>query len=132
MHAENHLPGPCLVLDAERGEIFVKPLLVAVQLLEDFFFSSRRRHTRCLSDWSSDVCSSDLSSMTTPSGPMPTTGPSLPTCSRSCRPMPWKPVSEAPTESVNSVFGKAASHRFFTEIGRASCRERVMISVGAN
>src|SRR5205814_3169730 len=24
-------------------------------------FSSRRRHTRCLSDWSSDVCSSDLS-----------------------------------------------------------------------
>src|ERR1035438_10343755 len=25
------------------------------------FFSSRRRHTRCLSDWSSDVCSSDLS-----------------------------------------------------------------------
>src|SRR5947199_8991488 len=26
----------------------------------NFFFSSRRRHTRCLSDWSSDVCSSDL------------------------------------------------------------------------
>src|SRR3989449_2357573 len=26
-----------------------------------FFFSSRRRHTRCSSDWSSDVCSSDLS-----------------------------------------------------------------------
>src|ERR1039458_5346326 len=28
-----------------------------------FFFSSRRRHTRCLSDWSSDVCSSDLARM---------------------------------------------------------------------
>src|SRR5947199_4894064 len=28
-----------------------------------FFFSSRRRHTRCLSDWSSDVCSSDLNTM---------------------------------------------------------------------
>src|SRR5262245_62228275 len=28
--------------------------------LVSFFFSSRRRHTRCLSDWSSDVCSSDL------------------------------------------------------------------------
>ena len=26
-----------------------------------FFFSSRRRHTRCICDWSSDVCSSDLS-----------------------------------------------------------------------
>mgnify|MGYP007116846178 CR=1 FL=1 len=25
-----------------------------------FCYSSRRRHTRCLSDWSSDVCSSDL------------------------------------------------------------------------
>src|SRR5699024_11466693 len=27
-----------------------------------FFFSSRRRHTRSKRDWSSDVCSSDLSS----------------------------------------------------------------------
>src|SRR5262249_57718923 len=25
-----------------------------------FFFSSRRRHARLVSDWSSDVCSSDL------------------------------------------------------------------------
>src|SRR5574341_1740877 len=25
-----------------------------------FFFSSRRRHTRLVGDWSSDVCSSDL------------------------------------------------------------------------
>src|SRR5205814_9627700 len=28
--------------------------------IKHFYFSSRRRHTRCLSDWSSDVCSSDL------------------------------------------------------------------------
>src|SRR5687768_856934 len=26
---------------------------------QKFFFSSRRRHTRCSRDWSSDVCSSD-------------------------------------------------------------------------
>src|SRR5205814_7955001 len=32
----------------------------AGQVVSVFFFSSRRRHTRCLSDWSSDVCSSDL------------------------------------------------------------------------
>src|ERR1035438_1865518 len=32
----------------------------AATLISFFFFSSRRRHTRCLSDWSSDVCSSDL------------------------------------------------------------------------
>src|SRR5260221_4868020 len=30
-------------------------------LVLSFFFSSRRRHTRSLCDWSSDVCSSDLS-----------------------------------------------------------------------
>src|SRR3989449_11085031 len=30
-----------------------------------FFFSSRRRHTRCSRDWSSDVCSSDLWVFTT-------------------------------------------------------------------
>src|SRR5690554_5551321 len=35
-----------------------------------FFFSSRRRHTRCGRDWSSDVCSSDL--------PRLTGGPSFP------------------------------------------------------
>src|SRR5256884_8544418 len=29
-------------------------------MLVRFFFSSRRRHTRCSRDWSSDVCSSDL------------------------------------------------------------------------
>src|SRR6267378_6944261 len=29
-------------------------------MLNFFFFSSRRRHTRSLRDWSSDVCSSDL------------------------------------------------------------------------
>src|SRR5438045_9125976 len=37
-----------------------------VSLLLYFFFSSRRRHTRCLSDWSSDVCSSDLRQSQTP------------------------------------------------------------------
>ena len=29
-----------------------------------FFFSSRRRHTRYIGDWSSDVCSSDLRDIT--------------------------------------------------------------------
>src|SRR5262245_62901987 len=29
-------------------------------LLLAFFFASGRRHTTCVSDWSSDVCSSDL------------------------------------------------------------------------
>src|SRR5438034_1891828 len=38
--------------------LFVAPC--AVFLGSFFFFSSRRRHTRSLCDWSSDVCSSDL------------------------------------------------------------------------
>src|SRR5256886_5156999 len=33
-----------------------------------FFFSSRRRHTRFDCDWSSDVCSSDLTSVLDPAG----------------------------------------------------------------
>src|SRR2546429_1750740 len=33
-----------------------------------FFFSSRRRHTRCSRDWSSDVCSSDLAQLAALSG----------------------------------------------------------------
>src|SRR5436190_217476 len=42
--------------------------------LLEFFFSSRRRHTRSLCDWSSDVCSSDLATgkvteWPSPSGP---------------------------------------------------------------
>src|SRR3546814_10858036 len=37
-------------------------MLVDVLRVLPFFFSSRRRHTRCaLVTWSSDVCSSDLS-----------------------------------------------------------------------
>src|SRR3989304_8511956 len=32
----------------------------AWRILFCFVFSSRRRHTRCSRDWSSDVCSSDL------------------------------------------------------------------------
>src|SRR5215475_15777206 len=32
-----------------------------MEILVFFFFSSRRRHTRFSRDWSSDVCSSDLS-----------------------------------------------------------------------
>src|SRR6266542_5864284 len=35
-------------------------LLTWASLCDFFFFSSRRRHTRCYRDWSSDVCSSDL------------------------------------------------------------------------
>src|SRR5207245_5143797 len=40
-------------------------------VLDIFFFSSRRRHTRCYRDWSSDVCSSDLLSVRPAVLPLP-------------------------------------------------------------
>src|SRR5215469_18288156 len=60
-----------------------------------FFFSSRRRHTRSLRDWSSDVCSSDL---------------------------PWSAIGVVrQTGSTNADLLDLASRG---KIGRASCRER--------
>src|SRR5256884_5546350 len=40
-----------------------RPACPSVGFRSVFFFSSRRRHTRCSRDWSSDVCSSDLREM---------------------------------------------------------------------
>src|SRR5476651_2831748 len=45
---------------SEDGSSLVHPYETTLWIL--FFFSSRRRHTRYLRDWSSDVCSSDLGS----------------------------------------------------------------------
>src|SRR5262245_64442401 len=42
-----------------RGLVSLNQVIKEIICLQ-FYFSSRRRHTRCLSDWSSDVCSSDL------------------------------------------------------------------------
>src|SRR5438132_9250470 len=40
--------------------------MIVLILAYVFFFSSRRRHTRSLCDWSSDVCSSDLENASHP------------------------------------------------------------------
>src|SRR5262245_64550885 len=52
------LTSHCLLL--HRFFLFSLFLYTILSFPFFFFFSSRRRHTRCLSDWSSDVCSSDL------------------------------------------------------------------------
>src|SRR5205085_5784275 len=96
-----------------------------ISLLDCFFFSSRRRHTRFDCDWSSDVCSSDLG---TPS----TCG----TCSEYLehynaeRPHQARgnvPLPEADEEPRVLPFpsGKVKCREAGGEIGRASCRERV-------
>src|SRR5216684_7684460 len=43
-----------------------------------FFFSSRRRHTSCSRDWSSDVCSSDLAGRAPDRPPQPHKCPQRP------------------------------------------------------
>src|SRR2546429_2612640 len=47
------------VLDADSSQIAVIEDVKRGRNLAVVFFSSRRRHTRCSRDWSSDVCSSD-------------------------------------------------------------------------
>src|SRR5204862_2677204 len=42
------------------ASLFLYTVIFDFPLSFFFFFSSRRRHTRSLRDWSSDVCSSDL------------------------------------------------------------------------
>src|SRR5438045_8589145 len=82
------------------------------------FFSSRRRHTRCLSDWSSDVCSSDLNARHVPDWvAWPTSKAHAAGClprSDSFRPDPDLPPGAGATPE---------------EIGRASCRERGWLHV---
>src|SRR5690625_7752450 len=82
------------------------------------FFSSRRRHTRWPRDWSSDVCSSDLSlevyeANWTPSFP-----------AEFERRRGYDPL---PSLYLLEVAGTGAEE---FQIGRASCRERVRISDG--
>src|SRR5438270_11624207 len=62
-----------------------------------FFFSSRRRHTRFDCDWSSDVCSSDLSLT------------------------PGQALVGVVQQELASLMGADLG----PEIGRASCRESV-------
>src|SRR5207245_3386175 len=73
---------------ADVENVFLFDCLVSVVF---FFFSSRRRHTRCYRDWSSDVCSSDLADLLddpgehsyVPPGPPPRRSGREPSVSRS-------------------------------------------------
>src|SRR3989442_11174465 len=89
-----------------------------------FFFSSRRRHTRCGRDWSSDVCSSDLAQEGL-----------LRYQNVAEQPFLRNVVVEGRLDSrqldvvlpqaravVRSLHGQ---YKLINEIGRASCRERV-------
>src|SRR5699024_11766581 len=78
-------------------------------IIQLFFFSSRRRHTRSKRDWSSDVCSSDL-----------VLEPDY---------LPVYNSEESSSAPVMCFPANVDSEEYETlewvEIGRASCRERV-------
>src|SRR5256885_9165347 len=84
------------------------------------FFSSRRRNTRLQGDWSSDVCSSNLTRVRIPS-PDDVRGHYL--------------VRETLETQAAKLFATVASPAerlgLQKKIGRASCRERGKISVVA-
>src|SRR5262249_59171379 len=93
------------------------------------FFSSRRGHTRLVSDWSSDVCSSDLY-MSIDSGAIAVSAPRI-TISRSlratgsdCRVPALVTVVMGGYLSVTWSGGSDRGDGLLVEIGRASCRGR--------
>src|SRR2546429_3306531 len=90
-----------------------------------FFFSSRRRHTRCSRDWSSDVCSSDLTNTASYiiKGNVPRVRERL-------LKVPMSQVLISAITEAELLFGAARKReavrlKTAIEIGRASCRERV-------
>src|SRR5688500_19897579 len=88
-----------------------------------FFFSSRRRHTRLQGDWSSDVCSSDLL--------MKSVFDQL-----DVQPQTVEITDRRTQQKVRVIVNKFVMQYIvannigttITEIGRASCRERVEIT----
>src|SRR5262245_62871488 len=84
--------------------------LVFVRFVFFFFFSSRRRHTRCLSDWSSDVCSSDLIPRPIPLAPPVTTATS-PSSRNSERGSPTRGIVQRGMVSPGRIRMSRARHR---------------------
>src|SRR3712207_8669649 len=95
----------------------------------DFFFSSRARHTRYWRVWSSDVCSSDLH-VGVEQEPRAGAGSALRDEERVAR---RERVDGSGVDGAQLAVGGLAlvRHAERDQIGRASCRERVKISVGA-
>src|SRR5437762_5709118 len=93
-----------------------------------FFFSSRRRHTRYIGDWSSDVCSSDLLDFTefTLGGTGIGTGATQLQINSGVRPQVL-----ADGKTVRYYVAGVPTDESQVKIGRASCRERGTRSVAA-
>src|SRR5437763_16970119 len=84
-----------------------------------FLFSSRRRHTRYIGDWSSDVCSSDLQVCVTLDPTQAATCLAL--CDVECG------NANPPARCTGEANATCPGGK---KIGRASCRERAEMSRG--
>src|SRR5947199_2550148 len=102
----------------------------AVFLMFGFFFSSRRRHTRCLSDWSSDVCSSDLAATARIGPGLGDAQGTLDAVKEIVRSVSLPLVVDADAIRAVAADPKCLAGKRAVKIGRASCRERGEISVG--
>src|SRR5260221_656140 len=86
-----------------------------------FFFSSRRRHTRSLCDWSSDVCSSDLCIRARCCfDTRRCSAIAVPTCSSRSRRESTGPPREAKAKSGRAVWTSRSEER---RVGK-ECRSR--------
>src|SRR5262249_57985925 len=102
------------------------PLLQLVCVASYFFFSSRRRHTRLVSDWSSDVCSSDLRCSAQP--PPCSAGRWAEHLAEPEADSPAKSYPDFPDSTRGAAVRLGGIRGMISQIGRASCRERGEIS----
>src|SRR2546430_10796871 len=109
--------------NAEVGVSRMRSFVIDVCRYILFFFSSRRRHTRFDCDWSSDVCSSDLTTTKT-GGTGAYRFENLPvgTYKITVKSSGFKSA----VQQVDVVLNQTGTLNVtLTQIGRASCRERV-------
>src|SRR3712207_8246099 len=97
----------------------------SVELMLLDFFSSKRRHTRYWRDWSSDVCSSDLSARPAPASPPgPRSSPAGRTSTTAWSPTGGRGAPCAPPRRRRPCWPATSTPTATAQIGRASCREK--------
>src|SRR3546814_7560297 len=99
--------------------LFVLHVYCVIFIFIFFFFKQKTAYEMCISDWSSDVCSSDLVSwLPASTAPLERTSPTL----TGTRPAAMRMRQGA---SRNRCHSRPSTSVSTEEIGRASCRERV-------